>query len=140
MATLSRKEMEQVLRQGGTILHDGKIIGNINALPTEADLAGTDTEAIKVAEENIDNDIKRLLAEKQKIAKAKEEAAKSAKSGGGEAEEKQEKPKNLEEASQQANAPNPPAETDLNEEGGNKTSPSSSPQPKAGDKKDEKAK
>ena len=126
--------MEQVLRQGGTILHDGKIIGNINALPTEADLAGTDSEALRVAEGNIDNDIKRLLAEKQKVAKAKEEAAKLAKSGDSEPEENKPAPKNLEEESQQVN---PVDAVDLTE-GGNKNSPSSSPQPKAGDKKDEK--
>lgn len=74
---LSRKEMEAILRQGGTVLFDGRIIGDFNALPSEADLAQGDTEAMKVAEQNIDAEIKRLLSEKQKLAKAKEDEPKS---------------------------------------------------------------
>lgn len=42
MAHLTRAEMEQVIREGGSVKHGGRIISRLEHLPSDADLAKGD--------------------------------------------------------------------------------------------------
>ena len=48
---MTRKEMEAVIKGGGSVLHGGKVITSIADLPQQEDLAQTDTEKADVAQE-----------------------------------------------------------------------------------------
>lgn len=44
MGTLTRTQMEAVIRGGGSVLHDGKLHTQLHTLPTEGDLAAGDPQ------------------------------------------------------------------------------------------------
>ncbi len=67
-----RKQMEKVIREGGTIMHDGRIIGSFNELPSEADLAKGDKKAEAQARAGLEAEHKRIIGE---LAKLNETAA-----------------------------------------------------------------
>jgi hypothetical protein len=78
---LTRAGMEAVLRGGGTVLHKGRVIGRVEALPSAADLAAGDAEATRKALEGLatqraalDEQEKKLHAENGRIAQARSEA------------------------------------------------------------------
>jgi hypothetical protein len=78
---LTRAGMEQVLREGGSVLHKGQVIGRAEALPTEADLAAGDEQAtakalegLKAQRDALDAQEKKLLASRGESAKAREQA------------------------------------------------------------------
>lgn len=86
MATLTREDMEQVIRGGGSILHKGQHLTRIEHLPTEADLAEGDAAASQAALDGItaqrvalDEQERKLLASLNKGAPADGAGGKSAK-------------------------------------------------------------
>lgn len=73
---LNRQQMEEVIRNGGSVLHGGRVITNIAKLPSAADLATTDEE-IAAAEAEAEARAKQAEEDKAKLAEKK--AAKGAK-------------------------------------------------------------
>ncbi len=74
---LSRSDMEDVIKRGGSVMHDGEIITKISDLPDEVDLAET-PEEIAAAEAKVDAEEKAVADKKAKVA-SKASAKKSAK-------------------------------------------------------------
>lgn len=77
MATLTRDEMEAVIRNGGSVLHKGQHLTHIEHLPTEGDLAEGDAAAIQAALDGIaaqraalDEQERKLLASRAPTAPA----------------------------------------------------------------------
>jgi hypothetical protein len=64
---LTRKDMENVIAGGGSVLHDGEIITKIKGLPDELDLAET-PEELEEATANLDQEEKALATKKSKAA------------------------------------------------------------------------
>lgn len=60
---LTRKQMEAVIRGGGTVLYKGRGITNINNLPSAAAMAETEEEK-QAAEKDLDAEIARLQKQK----------------------------------------------------------------------------
>jgi hypothetical protein len=57
---LTRKQMEDVIDQGGSVLHYGHVITSKDHLPTDLDLAGDDVSARQRALADLDAEIQRL--------------------------------------------------------------------------------
>jgi hypothetical protein len=64
---LSRKDMENVIKVGGSVLHDGEIITKVDELPDEIDLAETDEE-LAAATEAIEQEEAKVASKKTKAA------------------------------------------------------------------------
>lgn len=67
--TLSRADMEEVIRSGGSVLHKGQHLTRLEHLPSEADLADGDSAATQAALDGLavqraalDEQERRLLA------------------------------------------------------------------------------
>jgi hypothetical protein len=60
MAVLTREEMSQVIRDGGSVLHEGRLYTTIDGLPSEAALAKGDPAKAAAATEALDAQIKAL--------------------------------------------------------------------------------
>lgn len=67
---LSRADMEEVIKGGGSVMVDGQIITSVKGLPDDVDLAETEEE-IAAAEEA-------LAAQEQEVAAKKAKAKKKA--------------------------------------------------------------
>jgi hypothetical protein len=63
---LSRKDMERVIKGGGSVLYGGEIITSVKGLPDEADLAETD-EQLAAAAAKIEEEEKTVAAKKAKV-------------------------------------------------------------------------
>lgn len=64
MATLTRQEMADILRDGKrSVLFEGRIIKHVSQIPSEAELAVGNPEEEKKAQENILAEMERLKAE-----------------------------------------------------------------------------
>lgn len=63
MATLTRAQMEQVIRDGGSVLHSGQVITKIANLPTEAALAAGDPAAEAAAAASLQAQMAALQAQ-----------------------------------------------------------------------------
>lgn len=74
---LSRKDMEEVIKGGGSVLHDGRIITSVEDLPKPEELAETDAERAATAE-----DLRREIAERQDRLAALEVRNSGATAGG----------------------------------------------------------
>jgi hypothetical protein len=71
---LSREQMEAVIRSGGSVLHQGRIISRIEALPSAAELAKGDPDKEAQAAQSLQQQIDQLqaqLAELQEPPKPK---------------------------------------------------------------------
>lgn len=81
---LTRGEMERVIQEGGSVLHNGQVIAQIDHLPSAAELAQGDPVAEARTASELDEQIAKLQAQKgtletsarerEKQAKAQEEA------------------------------------------------------------------
>lgn len=79
MATLTRQEMADILRDGKrSVLYNGRIIRNISQIPSEAELAAGNPQEEKKVQDNILVEMERLKAELAKL-KASEPEDKSTK-------------------------------------------------------------
>lgn len=83
---LTRAGMEQVIREGGSVLHKGQLHARVETLPSEAELAEGDEQAttqvldgIRRQREQLDQQERKLLASKSdataRSAKAADEDA-----------------------------------------------------------------
>jgi hypothetical protein len=82
--TLTRQEMEKVLRDNGSVMHQGRVIDKVEDLPQEADLARAHPAAARAAAARIDADIARLAAERAKLLAPPEQGAQPAKAAAPE--------------------------------------------------------
>jgi hypothetical protein len=82
--TLTRQEMEKVLRENGSVMHQGRVIDKVEDLPAEADLARAHPAAARAAAARIDADIARLAAERAKLLAPPEQGAQPAKAAAPE--------------------------------------------------------
>jgi len=74
MGTLTRAEMEDVIRGGGSILWQGQIVAHIGQLPSEADLAAGDPALEAAARAALDAQILALTQAKARLDLAKQVA------------------------------------------------------------------
>lgn len=68
---LSRAQMEDVIRNGGSVLHGGRIITRAEHLPTEADLAAGNPEQERVAAAALEAQIAALQAQYDRLTQAR---------------------------------------------------------------------
>lgn len=68
MPHLTRKEMEQAIKDGGSVLYNGQTLWKAEQLPSEADLAVGDPEAETAAANNIQQQIADLQKQIAKLA------------------------------------------------------------------------
>lgn len=68
--TLSRREMEHVIRSGGSVLHAGTLYSRVEALPSEADLAKGDPAQEQAAAANLEAQIADLRAQLDRLQTA----------------------------------------------------------------------
>jgi hypothetical protein len=85
---MNRKEMEQVIAEGGSVLYEGRIITKAKDLPDAADLAIAGAEDPDATAESLDAQIKALQEKKAALvaaqkAKAKEQPQGAAGGDGG---------------------------------------------------------
>lgn len=64
---LTRADMEDIIKGGGSVLHDGELITDLKSLPDEVDLAETDAELAE-AEEKIAGEEEAVATKKTKAA------------------------------------------------------------------------
>jgi hypothetical protein len=64
---LSREDMQDVIKGGGSVLHGGEIITNADDLPDEIDLAETDEE-LAAATAKVEDEEKAVAVKKEKAA------------------------------------------------------------------------
>jgi hypothetical protein len=69
-ATLSREEMERVIREGGSVLYQGRIVARVEDLPNEVDLAQGDAEKQAAVRAAIDAQITALTAQRAQLDSA----------------------------------------------------------------------
>jgi len=67
MSSLSRADMEQIIREGGSVRHKGKVITRVQDLPTEADLSEGSPDRMAAALADIDAKIAELEAQKLRL-------------------------------------------------------------------------
>lgn len=77
MATLTRSQMEQVIANGGSVLHGGKIITRVMDLPTDADLAVGDPNRETQIANDLQQQIDHLQAQMERLQAGKQKAAPS---------------------------------------------------------------
>lgn len=90
MAQLTRAQMEQVIRSGGSVSIGGHVISRLDQLPSAVKLAGEDAAQLAAAIDELDVQIaalqeqrKEAVAAKAKADKAAKDAEKEAKATGG---------------------------------------------------------
>lgn len=84
---LTHKGMRQVLARGGSVVHQGQHIGNVNQLPDQIVIDGNSEQALDSLEEDLDKQEADLQAKRSKIArKRKRLKGKSGVEPGEEAE------------------------------------------------------
>lgn len=64
---LTRAEMEQVIREGGSVLHGGRLISQVEQLPSAADLAQGDPVAESAVANALQEQIANLQAQLNKL-------------------------------------------------------------------------
>lgn len=57
---LSRDEMEQVIRSGGSVVYQGRLIERVEHIPSAKELAGDDPDATNAAMQQLQDQMKRL--------------------------------------------------------------------------------
>lgn len=66
-ATLSREEMERVIREGGSVLYGGRTISRVQDLPNEVDLAQGDEAKQQALATDIDAQIAALITQRARL-------------------------------------------------------------------------
>lgn len=77
MGTLTREEMHEVIRQGGSVMIAQHIHSTIDTLPSEVDMALGNEEKESVAEDAIDAQVAELLAQRKRITNERDNRKKS---------------------------------------------------------------
>lgn len=72
MAVLSRNEMEQVIRGGGSVLHGGRIISRVQDLPNDADLAQGNPEQEQQLATALDIQIAALTQQRDRLGQGRQ--------------------------------------------------------------------
>lgn len=67
---LSRADMEEIIKGGGSVLHDGELITDLKSLPDAVDLAETDAELAEV-ENSLAEEEAAVATKKSKVASKK---------------------------------------------------------------------
>ena len=68
MGVLTRSEMEQAIKAGGSVLYKGRVIYQLGDIPDEAELASGDPEQEAVARNALDAQIAALQVQRDRIA------------------------------------------------------------------------
>ncbi len=68
---LSRAQMEDVIRNGGSVLHGGRLITRVEHLPTDADLAAGNPEQEAMAAAALEAQIAALQAQHARLTQAR---------------------------------------------------------------------
>lgn len=86
---LSRADMEMIVKRNESVLWDGKLISDVNMLPTEADIAlkTGNFDPSSTNEDDLDAQIKTLEERKKALAEARKSAEKKAEEDQKAAEE-----------------------------------------------------
>lgn len=66
---LTRAGMEAVIKDGGSVLHNGKLLRRIEDLPNEAELVKGDAEAEKATSDSLQRQIDALQAQLNTLVK-----------------------------------------------------------------------
>ena len=67
MSLRSRKEMEEAIREGGSVLYGGRIVAALEELPSKAELARGNAEEEAAVAAEIDAPIAALSAQRAKL-------------------------------------------------------------------------
>lgn len=67
MGTLTRNEMEQVIKSGGSVLYKDQILFHLSQLPSEADMAAGNPEQEAAARAALDAQIAALTAQRARL-------------------------------------------------------------------------
>lgn len=74
--TMTRAEMETIIRNGGSVMHHGAIIDNVDDLPDEVQLAAGDVDRLEAEAERLEREGQRMETQHRQIrdaiAKAKD--------------------------------------------------------------------
>jgi hypothetical protein len=92
MAVLSRNQMEQVIRNGGSVLVGGRIITKAEHLPTDADLAKGNPEQEQQVLATLQEQIAALQRQQDELTKRQAAAAKAAKGAASGSQGQQQPP------------------------------------------------
>jgi chorismate mutase len=65
---LSREEMEKVIAEGGSVMHNGRIIPNAAGLPSRVELAQGRPEEISRVADDLDAEIAKLVAQRAQLS------------------------------------------------------------------------
>lgn len=88
--TIGRAAMEQAIRSGGSVMHQGRLITTVEQLPSEAELAAGDPEAEQAAQASLQAkvaELQRQLAQLEARQAGGSKAKATVKAGDGEAKE-----------------------------------------------------
>jgi hypothetical protein len=75
---MTRKEMEEVIRGGGGIVHQGQTYTTIEALPSEAELVGDDPIQKQLLRESLETQLAALQTEMRRLGGFTTQSAASA--------------------------------------------------------------
>lgn len=78
---LTREEMEQVIREGGAVAHQNRLLTRIEDLPDEIELAQGDQERMANATAAIDRQIAELTAQRARAVADADQASKGKQQG-----------------------------------------------------------
>lgn len=78
---LTRKQMEETIAAGGSVLHNGKLHTSAATLPSKAKMASSDEDK-ETAAADLDKQIEALQAQKAKLAKTETKTAKGSEPKG----------------------------------------------------------
>jgi hypothetical protein len=83
---LTHEALQAIIRNGGSVLHNGVVIDKVADLPDESELAQGDLKRLETVETSLDDQIAALTREKTKLGQAKERAQEAAKAAPAETE------------------------------------------------------
>ena len=81
---LSREAMERAIKEGGSVLYQGRTLTRLDELPAEAELAQGDAGREAAAREALDSQIAALLAQRALVGGTAPVPSGEATAGGGE--------------------------------------------------------
>jgi septal ring factor EnvC (AmiA/AmiB activator) len=78
LTSYPREHLVKAIREGGAVLHGGRLIEKVEDLPSEAELVQGDPAKEQAAAENLDAQIQALVEQKNRLARQQEESKKAA--------------------------------------------------------------
>jgi hypothetical protein len=76
---MTHEQMAAVIKGGGTILHEGRMIGKVEELPSTAELAGQDIPKLLAEQAKLEKDAADLKIQQDKVKASLAEAHAAAK-------------------------------------------------------------